>query len=192
MKIRHQIKLFLYYYTVDDTMNECFKIPLFIKDINNHPHTEYETIKEVDHTISIHNLLHTVVETSHIKKNNASFLNLFRAEKRNSKCPVTRMTEYFQMNLTRQAMSQFSYIDQNHQENGVISNITLDVDDVNGLIGEPEQAISFFHYVNIQKPVFVTLMNGIRIIYYSLDGELFKSLTNMYRSKFCQNNLTNR
>lgn len=156
-------------YTVDDTMNECFKIPLWIKDIAN-PNIEYETIRDVDHTISIHNLLHTLVESSHIKKNNASFLGLFRVE-RSSKCPVSRMTEYFQMNLTRQAMSQFSHIDQNHQERDdeVVSNTTIDVD-VDGFVGQPKPRIPFFHYVNIQKPAFVTLANGIRIIYYALGG----------------------
>lgn len=155
-------------------MNECFKIPLWIKDVDN-PNTEYETTRNVARTIPIHDLLHTLVETSHVKKSNASFLSLFRVEKM-SKCPVTRMTEYFQMNLTSKALNQFSHIDQNQQEreDGVVSSTTLDVDvDVYGLVGKTKPKIPFFHYLNIQKPAFVTLVNGIRVIYYSLDGELF-------------------
>ena len=157
-------------------MNECFKIPLWIKDVDNH-NTEYETITEVAHTIPIRNLLHTLIEASHIKKTNASFLSLFRAEQ-SPKCPVTRMTEYFQMNLTRQAMNQFSYMDQEHpQENDdvVTSNSTIDVV-VDGLAGKTKPQILFFHYVNIQKPAFVTLVNGIRVIYYSLDGKQYLSI----------------
>ena len=147
---------------VDHSLNECFKIPLWIKEVEN-TNSNYETVRHVLDLVPIHNLLHTIVEASQIKRTNQSFLKSFRREDK-SKCPLNTLTEDFQLKLTRQAMSRFTQIG----EGRINSNTSFEDHGLKTAVKPNPPPL--FHYVNIQKPVFVTLEKGIQIVYYFFDG----------------------
>ena len=166
MKVKRlTINFFLSSQLVDDSSINCFKIPLWIKEVDYYQKSSFV----VDDVIPIHHILDTIIEASHIKETNKSFLKLHRdedEEEEKRKCPA--MSQQFrQLHLTKEALKKFG-------------NIPNDIIFVNNTsLGGAEEIVTrykappIFHYVDIQKPVLVTLGDGSQVIYYHYDTGLY-------------------
>ncbi|XP_066926809.1 steryl-sulfatase-like [Clytia hemisphaerica] len=152
--------------------DDCFRIPLWIKDIKQTKTSGVQPSEDIDEILPITSLYNTILDAAHVtninKNNNKSFLKMIR--KRDESCPVPKPSFYVDL-MTRSALEQFSFTDAKDYNNTDVFSVNM-----TGLRDQIDEVImnqsvkTLFHYYNVEKPVMLTFEEGYKIIYYYLDG----------------------